>query len=298
MVCIVVGGAGYLGSHIVKGLLELKKNVIVIDTFENSFPTVFSGMANLENLTLQTEHEYIGTEAVEVIFHFVSLNELEYKKGPSICYENDVGAICHSLQLMKDTDCKTFVFSSSGSIYGDSKDNPSKESDYQNPITIEGRSKIVIEMIVQDFASVYTEKRFFCLRYFNIYGGREKSKQYVGLIPEMRHALQTDTPFVFHGGKSSTVHISDFVHISDAVSANMACLASSRSGYNCYNVGSGKGTPIISIVKSFKAKHPRLQVDPQPSRKSDPVALVANIEKIQQQIGWRPKKPQFDPEEL
>jgi len=299
MVFIVTGGAGYIGSHMVRHLLQAGKRVVCIDNYENSHPTVFSGMPNLDNLTMQKDYEYDEAESIEAIFHFAALKSVpDSIKDPLSYYENNVGALCRALELMEHTDCKTFIHSSSAAVYGTNQSGIFKEDDPLNPLSPYGRSKVTCENIINDFAVNHPQRRFFILRYFNPYGGVENPKgEKKNLIPAIQEAIKNGTTVKIYGNSYQTPDgscVRDFIHINDLIRGHFACLAANRGGVNVYNLGSGRPTTVIQVVKSFSTYYPQMKVEVLPPRQGDAPIMVANIEKAMAQLQWRPTKTEFD----
>jgi UDP-glucose 4-epimerase len=298
MVYIVYGGAGYIGSHLIAQLLHSGKRVICIDNLVNSFSSIFQDMSNLENLTLVTsgEYKYEDMEKVEAIFHFAALKSVpESFIKPSEYYENNIGITCRALDMCEDTGCDTFIFSGSASVYGSSSPSSgSSESDPLNPLSPYGRTKVVCENLIKDFAALHSQKRFFSLRYFNPYGGTEipKKKDCMNLIPALQNAVKTNTPFKIFGTVYSTIDgtcVRDFIHINDLIRGHMVCLTYTPLGFHVFNLGSGKGSSVLQIVNMFKTKYPRLIVEMHPRREGDAPFIYANIDKARVELNWTPR---------
>lgn len=298
MVFIVYGGSGYIGSHLIAQLLSCSVNVICIDNLSNSYSTVFETIRNNELLQLVTNEnfKYTGLEKVEGIFHFAALKSVpESCKNPIEYYENNIRITCRALEMMRDTNCNTFIFSSSASVYGSSSpSNGSSETDELKPISPYGRTKIACENLIQDFARTLPTKRFFSLRYFNPYGGNElpKKKENQNLIPALMNALETKTPFKIYGTDYPTPDgtcVRDFVHISDLIKGHLACLGYEKPGYHVFNLGSGSGTSVRQVVTAFKNKYPALLVENHPRRQGDVQFLYANVTKAKTELNWVPQ---------
>lgn len=298
MVFIIYGGSGYIGSHLIGKLLSHNMKVICIDNLSNSFSKVFENIPNNELLTLETneDYKYTGLEKVEAIFHFAALKSVsESCKSPIEYYENNIRITCRALEMMRDTDCDVFIFSSSASVYGSSSpSNGSSETDELKPISPYGKTKIACENLIQDFAKTLPLKRFFSLRYFNPYGGIEipKKKENQNLIPALMNALLTKTPFKVYGTDYPTPDgtcVRDFIHISDLINGHLACLNYENLGYHVFNLGSGNGTSVRQVVTAFKNKYPALVVENHPRRQGDVQFLYANITKAKTELKWSPK---------
>ena len=297
MVYIVYGGAGYIGSYLIASLLRSNARVICIDNLSNSYPTIFGDMPNNENLTLITEEDYSYTdiEKVQAIFHFASLKSVEESvKNPLDYYENNIGITCRALEMMRDTNCDTFIYSGSASVYGTSPSTGSSENDIISPMSPYGRTKAVCEMIIKDFSNLYPQKRFFSLRYFNPYGGIENPKKEgnFNLIPALMNAVKNNTPFEIFGNDYPTPDgtcIRDYIHITDLIQGHLACMSYDKKGFHVFNLGSGTQMTVLQVVELFKLKYPQLIVKMSPRRLGDSPFVFANISKAKKELFWIPK---------
>lgn len=294
MVYIVIGGAGYIGSHTIDALLKGDKKVICIDTFINSFPTIFSEMNNLENLEIQTEFEYNKLDKVDAIFHFGALKSIsESFNDPISYYDNNLSATARALELMVNTNCNTFVYASSSAVYSGGNGVYS-ENDLPNPTSPYGRITLACEKLIQDIAALYPTKKFIILRYFNPYGGLESPKlmDHMNLFPTIQKALKEGTTVKLFGNAYKTPDgycIRDFVHITDVVKAHILCLTLQTPGYHIFNIGTGKPVSVLQVVTLFRNKYHQLRVDIAPARLGDNEMVVANVQKASTQLGWIPR---------
>lgn len=304
MVYIVYGGAGYIGSHLIASLLKTGNNVICIDNLSNSYSTIFDDMPNRDNLSLITDDEYVYTdfEKVDAIFHFAAFKSVEESiKNPLEYYENNIGITCRALEMMKNTNCDTFIYSGSASVYGFSPLFGSSETDTPNPLNPYGRTKLICENMIKDFSDLYPKKKFFSLRYFNPYGGNENPKKelFQNLIPSLLNSVKKNIPFEIYGNDYNTPDgtcVRDFIHITDLINGHISCLKYDKNGFHIFNLGNGVGITVQQVVEMFKVKHPSLIVKVSPRRIGDVPFVFANITKAKRELNWLPRiqmSPEF-----
>lgn len=302
MVFIVIGGAGYIGSHMIRELLELER-VVCIDQFSNSFPDVFTDLSleKKSRLKVQREYEYNGGEKVSAIFHFAALKSVpESIETPLKYYENNLNSCIQALKLLEFTGCNTFIYSSSACVYAPSVSGVYSEDDEVNPVTPYGHTKLMCETMIRDVAVNHPTKRFFLLRYFNPYGGVENPRNPgKNLIPAIKKAVDTNTPITVYESPSryNTVDntcIRDFIHIDDLIEGHLICYKSPmKPGIHTYNLGTGQGTTVMTVVNAYKCLYPALTIRVSPPRPGDPAVVIANCAKIARELGWVAKTKTF-----
>lgn len=290
MTVIVYGGAGYIGSHLIKALLSFDKKVICIDNLNNSYSSVFEGYPNLENLQLITEDEYQYTETdqVEAIFHLAASTNIEESfRKPLECYENNVGITCRALEMCRATNCSTFIFASSSDVYG--RNGTFTETDLRTPISPYGRSKAACEDIIEDEARLHPTKRFFSLRYFDVYGGVENPKQITSLVSSLFHSIKLGIDYTLHGMDYKTedgTYSRDYIHINDLIQGHIQCLRYNKPGYHVFNFGSGQSITVKQVLEVLAC--PTLKVQPKARQPWNLDLVVASIDKARNELGWTP----------
>ena len=302
MVFIVIGGAGYIGSHMIRELLELER-VVCIDQFSNSFPDVFADLSleKKSRLTVQREYEYNGGEKVSAIFHFAALKSVpESIENPLKYYENNLTSCIQALKLLEFTGCDTFIYSSSACVYAPTVSGVYSENDRLQPTNPYGHTKLMCETMICDTAVNHPLKRFFLLRYFNPYGGVENPRNPgKNLIPAIKRAIDMGTPVTVYESPSAynTVDntcIRDFIHIDDLIQGHLVCYKSSlKPGVYTYNLGTGQGAAVMTVVNAYKSLYPSLSVKISPPRPGDPSVVIANCEKIGKELGWHARTKTF-----
>ncbi len=305
---LVVGGAGYIGSHMVKMLSKSGKEVIILDNLSTGFrdlvkygKLVIGDLADMNLLeNLFQEYQFDG------VMHFAA-NSLvgESMTNPAKYYRNNVGNTLNLLDVMVRNNVKHFIFSSTAATFGEPEYSPIDEKHPQNPINPYGSSKLMIERILKDYADAY-ELNSVSLRYFNACGADSEGE--IGechdpethLIPLILQAAsgRRDAITVF-GRDYPTADgtcIRDYIHVNDLCSAHalgLEKILKENSGEALmYNLGNGNGfsvQQVIDVVRQVVAKDDcSLTVEEGARRAGDPAVLVADSKKATKELNWRP----------
>ncbi|WP_270583360.1 UDP-glucose 4-epimerase GalE [Bacillus smithii] len=300
---LVVGGAGYIGSHLVKELVE-KEQVIVLDNLSTGHRylvddrTVFvqgdlGNKADLEPI--------FEKYPIQAVMHFAA-NSLvgESVVNPLKYYQNNVAATLTLLETMLKYNVKNFIFSSTAATYGIPNVELITEDCPTNPINPYGRSKLMIEQILADFASAYG-LNYVVLRYFNAAGAHESGEIGEDHNPEthliplvLQHLLgQRDKISVF-GTDYDTPDgtcIRDYIHVTDLAKAHILALEALLSGKEktaIYNLGNGLGYSVKEVIETCeKVTGRKAVIEYTDRRPGDPARLVASSQKIYEELGWK-----------
>lgn len=289
---LVTGGAGFIGSHMVERLLKEDFNVTVLDN-------LYSG--KIENLDLKNRRlsffkgdvcnekivEEVLNKDVDVVFHLPALIDISFSiQHPAIV--NHVN-VCGSLNVLKrcvESDVEKFIFASSCAVYGEPKYLPINEEHPLDPLSPYAVSKLAVEKLCRVYNRLYGLKTV-SLRLFNVYGPRQESGSYSGVIWQMIGNLRVRKPPVIFGDGSQT---RDFVYVLDVVDAFMKAMESKQC-YGEINIGSGKETSIIELAKILMEKFNLKNVKPvylEP-RVGDVKRSWADIEKARRCLEYKPK---------
>jgi UDP-glucose 4-epimerase len=300
---LVVGGAGYIGSHLVKELVE-QKEVIVLDNLstgdesliDNRVRFVKGDLGDIELL-----NRLFSEYRIEAVMHFAA-NSLvgESVKDPYKYYQNNVSNTLTLLDAMLKHGVKNFIFSSTAATYGIPNTDLITENTATNPINPYGRSKLMIEQILEDFHQAYG-LNYVVLRYFNAAGAHASGK--IGenhdpethLIPIVLEQLlgKRDSISVF--GTDYNTHdgtcIRDYIHVTDLANAHILslnALLEEKVKAATYNLGNGKGYSVKEIIDTCeKVTGIKANVIHSDRRSGDPATLVASSEKIYRELGWK-----------
>ena len=303
---LVVGGAGYIGSHRVKELVE-KHGVIVLDNLSTGHEDAIDERAVFVEGDLGDLHilnEIFTTYQIEAVMHFAA-NSLvgESVENPHKYYQNNVAKTLTLLELMMKHNVKNFIFSSTAATYGIPKEDSITEQSETNPINPYGRSKLMIEQVLEDYKNAYGLK-YIVLRYFNAAGAHES-----GLIGENHQPETHLIPIILEHllGKRESISvfgtdydtfdgtcIRDYIHVTDLAEAHiLACeaLLTGRVESDTFNLGNGKGYSVKEVITACE-EITGIQATIQYSerRPGDPAKLVASSEKIQKVLGWKAKR--------
>jgi UDP-glucose 4-epimerase len=301
---LVVGGAGYIGSHMVKDLLLAGYDVVVLDDLSTGHRELLPGGTFVKGDLGDREvlNRLFSTHNISAVMHFAAFSLVgESVENPLKYYHNNLAATTTLLRAMIHYRVKRFIFSSTAAVYGEPVEIPITEKHPCNPTNPYGASKIAVERMLHDCDSAYGLK-YVSLRYFNASGADES-----GTIGE-RHARETHLiPLVLKVavGERENIRIygtdyptpdgtciRDYIHVNDLTQAHLLALNALLSGKESavYNLGNNRGysvREVIDLAKKVTGKSiPSLEADRRPG---DPARLIASSEKIKSSLGWQPK---------
>lgn len=304
MKILVTGGAGYIGSHMVKVLLDRGHEVVVADSLEKGFQKAVDIRAKLltGNLldkqfvnSLFSDHKYDG------VIHFAAYISVgESMQDPNKYFENNIDASLNVLNAMKQSGTNNFIFSSTAAVYGNPQEVPIIEDHLKNPESPYGESKLMVEKILNWYQKQYA-LNYIVLRYFNASGASldastgERHAPETHIIPNVIFAAMQNKTFKLFGDTYNTPDgtcVRDYIHVLDLCEAHLLAMEklSKEGGSGYYNVGSGQGfsnKEIVDMVK--KVSGVDIVTEIAEKRPGDPDQLIANASKIQQELGFSPK---------
>jgi UDP-glucose-4-epimerase GalE len=300
---LVTGGAGYIGSHMCKVLRENRIEHVVFDNLERGHERatgrspIFYG-----DLRDRTSIDRLFSEfEIETVMHFAAYIEVgESTRKPSQYYRNNLGGTLNLLEAMARAKVGKIVFSSTAAIYGEPSEVPITEDHAKQPTNPYGRSKWMVEQMLDDFDAAYG-LRSVRLRYFNAAGadpdGRlgEDHRPETHLIPNVLLAIagRRDTLKVF-GTDYDTPDgtcVRDYVHVMDIADAHLLALKhlDAGGGTRAYNLGTGTGHTVKEVLHAAETVTCKLaSVEEVGRRAGDPARLVASAENIKRDLGWSP----------
>jgi UDP-glucose 4-epimerase len=303
---LVVGGAGYIGSHLVKELVETKE-VIVLDNLSTGFEDSVDSRAIFVKGDLGNEsdlEQVFSKYPIEAVMHFAA-NSLvgESVADPLKYYQNNVASTLTLLKVMLKYDVKNFIFSSTAATYGIPDVDIIQEDSPTVPINPYGQSKLMVEHILADFAHAYG-LNYVVLRYFNAAGAHvsgeigEKHDPETHLVPIiLQHLLGQREQISVFGDDYETADgtcIRDYIHVTDLANAHIFALDSLLNGTNktaTYNLGNGLGYSVKEVIETCeKVTGRKANVVIAERRAGDPARLVASSDKIHRDLGWKAER--------
>lgn len=308
MSVLVLGGAGYIGSHTVDRLVEAGKDVVVVDSLVTGHLAAVRKEAKFYqgNLADKDFMRKVFTENpdIDAVIHFAAFSLVaESMKDPLKYFDNNTAGMVKLLEVMNEFDIKYIVFSSTAATYGIPEKMPIYEDDPQLPINPYGESKLMMEKIMRWADEAYGIK-FVALRYFNVAGAKPD-----GSIGEDHHPETHLLPIVLQvamgereklqifGDDYNTpdgTNVRDYVHPFDLADAHILAVDYLRNGNesSAFNLGSSTGFSNLEIVKAAReVTGKKIPAEIAARRGGDPDTLIAASEKARKVLGW---KPEFD----
>ena len=283
---IVTGGAGFIGSNIVKKLVARGDNVTVIDNLntgkEENLISVKDKIVFFNDNILNLDLLEKQTQNIDGIFHQAALASVQDSFSKPEEYQSvNVNGTENILKLAKKNNFKV-VYASSSSVYGNPENIPIKESDSKNPINPYAETKLEKERLAIKYSEMGV--KVIGLRYFNVFG-KGQSKEYAGVLKLFLERIRDKLPPKINGDGSQ---FRDFVYVEDVADANILSM-DSEVNHEFFNVGTNTSITILDLAKTI-IKSSELHMEPifGPALKGDVQRTVANIDLIQDKIGWKP----------
>ncbi len=307
---LVTGGAGYIGSHAVKRLIEAGHQVVVLDNLERGYRAAVPSDVPLEQIDLRDTEmvaTILGKYAIEAVMHFAAFAMVgESVTDPLSYYHNNTTGSLSLLQAMDSVGVNRLVFSSTCATYGEPEQMPLVEDMAQAPINPYGWSKLFVERMLRDYAASNADFSFAALRYFNVAGSAadgsigEDHQPETHVIPLLLlAALGRRDSFTIFGEDYDTPDgtcIRDYIHVEDLVDAHMLVADALQPGdQRFYNLGIGKGYSVREVVDAAKrVTGVDIPIKIGERRAGDPPQLYANADKIKNEIGWQAQYTDLD----
>ena len=300
---LVIGGAGYIGSHTVKMLATQGYNPVVFDNLSKGHKEAVSDYPfELGDLGDKTRlGEVFKKYNIDAVMHFAAFIEVgESVKEPSKYYHNNVAQVLNLLDAMVENNIKYFVFSSTAATFGEPVREKIDETHPQNPINPYGNTKLMVEKMLADFDTAYGLKAT-ALRYFNASGADdsgligESHSPETHLIPLVLQAAAGKRPCIKVFGTDYPTPdgtcVRDYVHVNDLARAHILALEKMFRDNQSerFNLCSGSGFSVAELIKEAKQiTGIDFKVEIAPRRAGDPAVLVADSAKAQTVLGWKP----------
>jgi UDP-glucose 4-epimerase len=304
MKLLVVGGAGYIGSHMVKHLLRAGHEWVVADNFSTGHRRALMDgcVVELDIADPQALDALFAQHRFDAVFHFASFIQVgESVSEPGKYYQNNLAATLTLLQAMVRAGVEHFIFSSTAAVYGDPVYVPIDEEHPKSPINPYGRSKWMVEQLLEDFDRAYGLKSV-CLRYFNAAGADpegqlgERHEPETHLLPLILQAASGRRPSITVYGRdydtADGTCIRDYVHVTDLIAAHALALDYLLQGgtSTAFNLGNGQGFSVQQVIDTArKVTGQAICVSEAPRRAGDPPCLVADPRRALAVLGWQPQ---------
>jgi len=315
MKILVTGGAGYIGSHTCVELLNEDYDVIVLDNLSNSSEKALTRVKKITGKSLefykadllnkQDIHDIFSKHKIDAVIHFAGLKAVgESVEIPLKYFNNNITGTLNLLETMTEFCVKNIVFSSSATVYGDPENLPINENFPLSATNPYGRTKLMIEEILQDLYVSDSKWNIALLRYFNPVGAHESgligedpkgipnnlvpyiSKVAMGILSQVNvFGCDYDTP--------DGTGVRDFIHVKDLALGHIKTLPKlfTNPGVVIYNLGTGQGYSVLEMIKSFeKASNKNIAYKIVDRRPGDISACYADPLKAENELGWHAKK--------
>ncbi|KDS94101.1 UDP-glucose 4-epimerase [Dermabacter hominis 1368] len=305
MTALVIGGAGYIGAHVVQLLLEGGESVAVVDDLSTGFRNRIGDAPLIEqDVTADGAVEVLEREmrerGVKAVIHFAAHKQVgESVEKPEMYWHDNIGGLANVLEAAARAGVRDFVFSSSAAVYGTPDVDLVDEELECRPINPYGATKYVGEWMLADAERAHG-MRTVALRYFNVAGAGSPEladSLVMNLVPIVLDTLECGkNPKVF-GNDYDTPDgtcIRDYVHVEDLADAHVAALGyleNDEREYRVFNVGTGKGSSVLEVIDAIgRAKGIEITPEIAPRRAGDPARLVCSTERIEKALGWKSSK--------
>lgn len=305
---LVTGGAGYIGSHAARELLDRGHEVTVLDNLSHGHRWAVDSRAEFAQAGTGEAAKVVRLlhdRSIEAVLHFAADIEVgESVIDPAKYYLNNFAHSISLLDSLRRAGVRRFVFSSTAAVYGNPENMPIDEDEKCLPANPYGRAKLMVETALEDFRAAYG-LGYVVLRYFNVAGAHpdgglgEDHHPETHLIPNILKSARTGTPVKIFGTDYPTPDgtcIRDYIHVMDLVRAHILALESLKPGEGrTYNLGSESGFSVREVLAACeKVTGRKIQVDEVARRPGDAVALIASSRKIRHELGWRRQYPDLE----
>jgi UDP-glucose 4-epimerase len=306
---LVTGGAGYIGSHVVRRLAAKGFKPVIYDDlsagirdFVSDYELIVGDIGDYDKLV-----SIFKSRDISCVMNFASFIAVgESCADPLKYYNNNVSRTINLFRAMIDCNVKKFIFSSTAAVYGNPDEVPITENSRLKPESPYGRTKLMIEHVLSDLDTAHGF-RYIALRYFNAAGADPEGRIGESHVPEthlipliMRAALDPSYAITIFGEDYPTSDgtcVRDYIHVYDLADAHVSAVEKLLAGAssNIYNLGNGTGFSVNEVIESVKKISGKdFTIIRGPRRAGDPAVLVASSKKAREELGWKPHFPHID----
>lgn len=304
MKLLIPGGAGYIGSHMVKYAQNLGHEVVVLDDFSSGNEWAVSNCEVLKVNLLDHDKlaKALHKRHFDGVIHFAAKSLVgESILKPEMYYRNNVVGTLNLVEEMQKNDCNNLVFSSTAAIFGNPIAKKLDETHPKDPINPYGRSKLMVENILLDICN-NSNFNATCFRYFNAAGADlsghigEAHEPETHLIPNILNSIYSGVSDLKVFGNNYKTHdgtcIRDYIHVNDLAQAHLLGLKNfqKQRGFSAFNLGNGNGFSVLEVIESCcKITGSEIEYTIEDRREGDPPSLVADSSKVKNELGWSPE---------
>lgn len=306
---LVTGGAGYIGSHVLKALLKEGHQVVTFDNLQKGYRDAVTGGKFVEGDLADQKllSQVMQENKIEGVIHLAADSLVgESMENPGKYYRNNFANGINLLEAMVNNGVKNIVFSSTAAVYGEPDEIPIKEDNKTEPTNTYGESKLFFEKALNRYDDIHGLK-YVSLRYFNAAGADPKGEIGEAHDPETHLipiVLQTalgirDKIYIF-GDDYPTRDgscIRDYIHVNDLAAAHVLAVEALAEGKesSIYNLGNGEGYSVKEVIDTVKEVTGRdFEVEVSERRAGDPAVLIASSDRIQKELNWQPEYPELE----
>jgi UDP-glucose 4-epimerase len=297
---LVIGGAGYIGAHVAHDLISSGYEVRILDDFSNGLESRVAGIQDLHRAdVLDRKAVFAAMKGVDSVIHLAAKKAVgESVENPLKYYDNNVGGILNVLAAMSAERVKRIVFSSTAAVYAPNDKDSISEDDPTIPLSPYGATKLLSEEIITAVGRA-EHLSSISLRYFNVVGAGadhlgDNSRD--NLVPKVFQALEEGKSPEIFGDDYPTLDgtcIRDYIHVSDLSKSHLAALTAIKNEelHEVYNVGSGSGYSVQEVIGQIEQSIGRSTHAKTVGRRAgDTPKLIAGVEKIRRELGWKPER--------
>ena len=311
MKILITGGAGYIGSHVVKLLGEFGNHeIIVLDNLSTGIADAIL-YGRLEKMDLgdtDAVDNLFGKEQFDAVIHFAAKIVVpESVENPLLYYKNNTVNTTNLIEICVKHSVSKFIFSSTAAVYGEPEDGVVTESTPTVPISPYGWSKLMSECVLRDTSFAHENFNYVALRYFNVAGADPDGK--IGQnFPNATHLIKVSCQAALGQRANLSIFgtnfdtedgtgVRDYIHVSDLAAAHISALEHLEKGgkSEIFNCGYGKGSSVLEVIKSVKkVSGVDFKVEKTDRRPGDPALLISDNSKILSNLNWTPKYQDLD----
>jgi UDP-glucose 4-epimerase len=297
MKVLVTGGGGFIGSHLVEGLVAAGHDVRVLDNFATGRRENVLGLLDrielIEGDVQSYERAHAAVRGTEVVFHQAALPSVPRSvQDPLTSNATNVTGTLNVLLAARDSDVRRVVFASSSSVYGANPELPKHEELLTLPMAPYAVAKLAAESYCRSFTEVFGLETV-ALRYFNVFGSRQDpTSQYAAVVPNfITAALNGSQPVVYGDGEQSR----DFTHVENVVAANLLAMTAAGASGKTYNIAAGERTSLNRLLELIgEATGVELEPRYEEARPGDVRHSEADVSRARAELGYEPKVSLLD----